>query len=246
MTIYIDLIFIINYIFDFIILIATSIILKRHAKFYKILLGSLVGSITILILFVKLSTFNLILFKVFTSILMVLITFSYTNIKYTLKNLYYLYMISIILGGFITFIKNNINDNISILSSILLSILLVMIYIKQLTNLKINHNKYYKLDIKINSKTISVNSFLDTGNKLKDPYLKLPIILLRENLIKEYKNILYVPYNTISSTGLLKCIKADDLYIDNKKINRKFLIGLTSNINIDGVDAILNERLLEG
>ena len=246
MKIYLDLIIIVNYIFDFIILLTTSLVLKRNIKLNKILLGALFGSLTIVTLFIRMNQFQLFFYKLLVSIIMILITFNYNNIKYTLKNIYYLYLISIILGGFLTFINNNTNVKLNTIMSIVLSIILLFIYFKQTTDLKTNYNKYYKINIYFSDKNYLLNAFLDTGNKLIDPYKKRPIILLKEDKININKNFLYVPYKTISGEGILKCIKADKIYIENIGYKRNFLIGLTDNINIDGVDCILNERLLEG
>lgn len=247
MKVYIDLIILINFIFDFIILISTSLILKRNIKIYKIILGAITGSLTILILFIRMSQIQLLIFKFIVSILMILVTFKYKNIKYFFKNLYHLYLISIILGGFLTFIDNlNLSINRNIILSIILVILLVISYIKQIKELKTNYNKYYKIDIYLNNKSITLNAFLDTGNKLIDPYKGYPIIIVNEDKIKEEYNYIYVPYNTISSSGILKCIKPKKIYIENVGYKNKFLVGLIKNINIDGVDCILNEKLLEG
>ena len=156
-------------------------------------------------------------------------------------------MISIILGGFLTFIDNLNIINKNIILSIILVILIIISYIKQMKELKTNYNKYYKIDIYLNNnESITLNAFLDTGNKLIDPYKGYPIILIKENIIKEKNKYIYVPYNTISSDGLLKCIKVKKMYIEKIGYRNKFLIGLTKNINIDGVDCILNEKLLEG
>ena len=247
MKVYIDLIILINFIFDFIILISTSLILKRNIKISRIILGAISGNLTILILFIRMNNILLLIYKFIVSIIMILVTFKYNNIKFFLKNLYHLYLISIILGGFLTFIDNLNIINKNIILSIILVILLIISYIKQMKELKTNYNKYYKIDIYLNNnESITLNAFLDTGNKLIDPYKGYPIILIKENIIKEKNKYIYVPYNTISSDGLLKCIKVKKMYIEKIGYRNKFLIGLTKNINIDGVDCILNEKLLEG
>ena len=201
---------------------------------------------------------ELFLYKLIVSIFMIIISFGYKNIKYTFKNIYYMYLISMILGGFLTFINNslsNINEGllfinsnikINIIISIILSIFLLISYIKNIKELKTNYNKYYKIDIYFNKNKISLNGFLDTGNKLIDPYKGWPIILVDKDKININKNYIFVPYNTISSHDLLKCIKVDKIYIEKIGIRKKLLLGLTDNINIDGVDCILNEKLLEG
>ncbi len=93
-----------------------------------------------------------------------------------------------------------------------------------------------------------MNAFLDTGNKLIDPYKKRPIILVKEEKIDNIESMktILVPYSTVSDSGVLKCIIPSKIYIDGIEYKKKFLVGITKNINIDGVDCILNEKLLEG
>lgn len=258
MKVYLDIIFLSNIIFDFIILLSTSIILKRKVNIFRIIIATLFGSLTLLILFIRMNQLELFLFKIIVSIFMIIISFGFKNIKYFIKNIYYMYLISMILGGFLTFVNNtlsnynngflflNSNTKINLLLAFFLSFVLLLSYLKNIKELKTNYNKYYKIDIYFNKNKLSLNAFLDTGNKLVDPYKKRPIILVNEKLINNKYNYLLVPYNTISSNSLLKCIKAEKIYIDKIGYRKKFLIGLTNSINIDGVDCILNEKLMEG
>ena len=243
MRIYLDIYFLINYLFDFISLLTVSIILKRRIKLYRIILGSLIGSISIITLFIRMNSFGLLILKILLSIFIILITFNYKDKKYFFNNIYYFYIIEIILGGFIFLLKNNISNN-NILY-ILLGILFIIIFIKHITNLKNNYNKYLNIKININNKEYIFNAFLDTGNKLIDPILKLPVIIVNKDLFNINGNYL-VPYKTIDKESILECIKVNNLYINNKFVNKKFLLGLSNNINIDGVDCIFNERLMEG
>lgn len=256
MKIYIDLVFIINYIFDFIVLLSTSIILKRRNNIFRIILGSLFGSLTIFILFIRFNTISLFLYKIIISIIMVIITFGFKDIKYFFNNIYYLYMISIILGGIIYFYNNQIKSNQGLLFissykynlffGIILSIVGIYIYIKNIKILKNNYNKYLKVILYINKREITLNAFLDTGNKLIDPYTFKPIILVNRELINNNNKVLLVPYKTCNNNGLLECIKIDKIYIDGYGFRKNCLIGLTDPIKIDDIDCILNERILEG
>ena len=256
MKVYLDIIFIMNYLFDFILLLSTSIILKRNVKIIIIFLGALFGSISIFILFIRLNNIGLLLFKTIISITMTLITFKFNNIKSFIKNIYYIYLISIILGGLLYFF-NNMFSNVdglvfynsyktNIILGIFLSIVGMIIYIKSIKDLKINYNRYKKVIIYFSDYKINVNAFVDTGNKLIDPYTFKPIILVDDNLIKTVKYPIYVPYKTCNGEGLLKCTKANKIYIDGIGYKNNFLVGLTDSIKIDGISCLLNELLMEG
>lgn len=256
MRVYIDLVLLINFIFDFIVLLGTSIILKRRVKLYKIIIGCLVGTLSMLVLFIRFNTFSLFLFKIIISSLMLITTFNYRDIRFFLKNTYYFYMISIILGGLIYFFNNQfmVASNMMFTScyryniyfGIVISVIGIIIYLRNIKDLKLNYNKYLKAIIYFKNYEIEVNAFMDTGNKLKDPYLFRPIILVKEDIIRDKSGVLFVPYNTCSSSGILECIRAEKIYIDGYGYKKNFLVGLSNNINLDGINCILNERLLEG
>ena len=82
MRIYIDLFFLLNIIMDYIIVLGVSIILKRRTTKLRILLSSLLGGLSSLLM---LTSINRILLEVITIILISIIAFNYKNIKYTIK-----------------------------------------------------------------------------------------------------------------------------------------------------------------
>jgi len=257
-TIYIDLILFLNFCIDFILLLIVNIVLKRYKSLTRIIIGAFIGSLSVILLFFNMNSFELFIYKIVLGILMVLISYGYKNIKYTLKNFLYLYMVSIILGGFmyylnvtfsykregIIFIFKGLSINVVII--FVISPIILYLYLKQMREQKNNYNNYHKVEIYIKDKVISCIGFIDTGNKLVDPYMNRPIILIPKNKINNVENKILVPYMTIDNSSLLECIKVDNVIIDNKNYKGKLLVGLIDKkINIDGVDCILNYKLME-
>lgn len=259
MKIYLDLVLLLNFTFDFLLLMSVSLLLRRNVKIVRILLGALLGSFSIFFLFIKITSLQLFLLKLMVSILMVIITFNYRDLKYTLRNLLYLYMASIVLGGFLYFLniefsyKNNglvfYHNGLSInfVFLIIFSPIILYIYIRQGIKLKNNYSNYYQVDICLNGKIIKCNGYLDTGNNLVDPIKKRPIILVNKNKIKINDNYILVPYQSSSNHSVLKCIKVDYINIKKLGIKKNVLVGIMEDkINIDGIDCLLNNKLLEG
>lgn len=261
MKIYLDLVLILNFAFDFLLLLSVSLILKRNVSINRILIGSFIGGLSIFSLFIKINSLELFLIKFIISIVMIIISFGYKNLKYSLKNLVFLYLSSIILGGFLYFLniqfsyKNNglvfYHNGLSInfIILIIFSPIIIYIYIRQCKTLKTSYANYYKADLLIGKHKLKLNAYLDTGNTLTDPYKHRPIILIdkKELLfdINEFKMVL-VPFNTVSGKGLLKCIKATQIDIEGVGIKKNFLVGvMEEKINIDGVNCIINTKLLE-
>ena len=79
MKVYLDLVFFINFFFDFIILFATKIALKEVVPFWRLILGSLAASSSIFLLFLSLTNLELFLLKVLIIIVIILNTFGMRN-----------------------------------------------------------------------------------------------------------------------------------------------------------------------
>lgn len=263
MKIYIDLVLFINFGFDLLLLFSVAILLRRQTSLRRLLLGALVGAVTILAMFIKISSFELFLLKIVISLLMVVITFGYRDYKYFLNNLFYLYTASIILGGFLyclsqqfsyknsglVFYYNGLSVNFIVL--MVMSPVIIYAYVRQGLMLRNNYSNYYNIDIYLrNGSVIEAVAFMDTGNKLLDPYMHRPIILLDKNLLDfDYNdsNILLVPYDSLNNHGLLKCIIPSKIFIQGVGFRSNFLVGISNEkINLEGVDCILNQKLLEG
>lgn len=246
MKIYIDLFFLFNVIMDFIIITGVGIILKRRSNYIRILLSSLVGGVISLCLFTNI---NNILVDIIGIMIIVFISYGYKNIRYYINNIIYAYIISILIGGVIYLFQVKVTSDsiISYLIIIVIAIEVLVLYIKEMKKVKDNYNNYYKVDIYFKDKEkISVVGFLDTGNNLYDPYKKRPIILLDNKYIRE-DNYILVPYHTLSGDGLLKCIKADIIFIEGIGYKGNVLVGFSDKTNvIEGADVILHKDLMKG
>lgn len=246
MRIYIDLFFLFNTVMDIIIITSVSILLKRNTTYKRILISSLLGGLSSLMLF---TSINRLLLELITIILMITIAFKYKNIRYFLTNILYTYILSILLGGLIYLFNSKVTLNIYLnyLVIIILSIEVMTLYIKENKKIKNTYNNYYKVDIYFKDKEkISLIGFLDTGNNLYDPYKKRPIILVDKKYQKEDKFIL-VPYHTINGEGLLKCIKPEKVYIEKIGYKTNLLVAFSSSPStINGVEVLLHKDLMKG
>ena len=134
MKIYIDLFFLLNIIMDAIVITSVSILLKRRTTTPRIVVSSIIGGIISLLLFTSL---NKILIEVTSVLIMVLIAFKYVDIRYTLKNIFYMYTTGIFLAGFIYLINVNLiptinNYLLNVIILIIISPIITVIYIKSI------------------------------------------------------------------------------------------------------------------
>ena len=261
MKVYVDLILILNFIIDFLILITISIILRRNAKLKRILLSTLVGTLSILVLFFNMNNFVLFIFKLALSILLVLIAFGYKDIKYFFNNILYFYTTSILLGGFLyylniqigykkiglTFINNNIKLNFLVV--VIFSPFILYIYIRQIKELKLFYSNRKKVNVYLDDMIIELNGYVDTGNTLIEPYSGKYVIIAHNKKIDDYSkvnNYILVPYKTLNYEGIIKCIVPKCVYIDGVGLKYDVVVGISeSKIKMDGIDCLLN-ILMEG
>ena len=248
MKIYIDLLFILNFIYDFLLLLTVSITLKRNISLRRIICGALIGAISTFIILIPINKYLLFVLKIFTSLVMIIVTYKFKDIKYFFNNIIYLYMCSVILAGFLYFLKLEFN-NMCYLISLSIAPVILYLYIKEQKELKKIVNYYKKVIITLkNNKILELNGFIDSGNKLKDPITNKYIILVNKKIIKGIYNIrspMYVPIKTVNKNSLLECIPVNKIEIDNKIYNN-YLLGLSDTfIGFDGVECLLNYHLLE-
>jgi len=260
MTIYVDLIAILNFAIDFLLLMTVNLTLKRNTSIKRMLLGSLIGSLTLIFLFLPISSILLFFFKIVTSFLICITTFQFKDLRFTLQNMIYFYMTGTILGGFLYYLNLEFSYkhegivffhhglSVNFLFLIIISPIILYIYIRSQKKLKTQYAHYYTLKVTFkNNHQIMLNAFLDTGNKLTDPITKKAIILVEKDSLKEVKirSPIYVPYHSLNNHGLLKCIAPKSVEI--KGIGSKnYLIGISEDrFHIDGINCILNSKCLE-
>lgn len=261
MKLYLDVLFLLNMGFDFLLLITVSYILHRQASIKRLLLGSFFGGSTIFLLFFPLTNITLFLFKFIVSVFMILLTFSYRDFRYTMKNLGYLYMTSIVLGGFMYFLNTEFSYkqeglvfyyeglSINFIVLIIASPIILYLYVRQLRWLKQNQNYYHSVEVRFDHHIIKGVGFVDTGSNITDPYLKRPVLVLDKRKfiydLNRFKMVL-IPITTATGTTLMKCFTPSEVTIDEQPLKKSVLIGfLDEKLLLDGVDIILSLKIME-
>lgn len=241
MIIYIDVIFFLNVLLDFILLMGVSVILTRNTKLRRLLIGSIIGGASTFLLFIKVNVVISLALKIILGLLMVIITFGYRDIKYTMNNMFYLLTTSFSIGGVMYLLMDKPYYNYLVL--IMGFIVVLFIYIKQIKKYQNTYTNYYKVEIIIKNKKYLLTGFLDTGNKLYDNYKNRPIVIIDKKINYNLDDIIYVPYVSLNNSSVLKCLKTDKIIINNN-VFKNYLVGLSNRkINIDGINCILHSKM---
>jgi len=218
MTIYGDITFFINFFFDYFSLWLTSVILKVQITRWRIILASLIGTIYALIYLLPFPFLKYFLFKIFVSILMLLITFSIQPLNKLIKIIVYFYIINFILGGGTLALQYFVNQHFLTLKKGSLAItyvsplylitlgggfILTIVLTKKFWHLlrfdKEIEKHLYVTTIVIDGHEIILNGLVDTGNSLKDPITGIPVIVV------SIDNLSFLP------TAIKKIVENDNL-----------------------------------
>ena len=254
MKVYLDLVFFINFFFDFFILLATKVVLKEVVPLWRIFLGSLVASCSIFLLFLSLSNLGLFLVKIIISVVIVLVTFGRSNF---LSDIIYFYLISMILGGFlylfdisftyqnkgVVFFGNGLGLNLVVI--VILAPIFLFFYSKQYQKDKVKMSITHSVEIYVGHKVYYLKGMLDTGNQLKDPCTGKSVILINSTVGIPMPRYFYVPYKALNTEGVIPCCKVERVIVDDHVFS-KCLIGISKDrFSLGGVDCILPNQFKE-
>lgn len=205
MTVYLDIILIENLCMNYIILLATGLIVKNKINGLRILLSSLLGSIYAVSSYVtNLEIYSTIIMKIILSITMIYLAFNPKNLKQMLKQLVIFYLTSFAFGGcafaLLYFIRPQdilMKDGvyigtyplkIAILGGIV-GFVVINISFKIIKGRINKKSMFCDVEIYLKDKVSEVHALIDTGNLLKEPITGNSVIVVEKeklyNLIPE-------------------------------------------------------------
>lgn len=201
MTIYIDVVLIENLMMNFIILLATGLILKEKIKTIRLLLSSLVGAIYSVVSYMSiLEIYSSMILKIILSIVIIYIAFNPQTMKKMWKDLLIFYLTSFVFGGaafaliYIVkpqdiLMKNGLFLGTYPLKTILLGAIIAFgISMTAFTVVRTKITKkdmFCEIEIELNERKIKTTAMIDTGNLLKEPITNTPVIVVEHTLLYE-------------------------------------------------------------
>lgn len=239
MTVYIDIILIENICMNYIILLATGLILKNKINNIRIFLSSLLGSIYAVCSYItKLEIYSTIIMKIILSIAMIYLAFKPKNIKQMLKQLVIFYLTSFAFGGcafallyFVRpqdiLIKNGVYIGtyplkIAILGGIV-GFIIINISFKIIKNRINKKNMFCDIEIQIENKIANVHALVDTGNLLKEPITGNSVIV-----VEKEKLYSIIPNEILDNIEKIMYGGNNLENVDNKYISKLRLIPFSS------------------
>lgn len=203
-VVYLDIVLLLNFIFNFILLSLTAWILKRSVSKWRIFLGTIVATSFILVqLFLPYAFVHSATINIFLSFVIVFTTFGK---KHLLKNVLYFYFISFIIGGgtialhsifeqvllaksFMFVVDNGQGSKTSLVLLLASSFILFFFTKKQLnehTRDQYMYKQRYDISIKLNGQEKKTIGHVDSGNHLIDTLSGKPVIVCDEAYLQQF------------------------------------------------------------
>ncbi|ASN05846.1 sigma-E processing peptidase SpoIIGA [Virgibacillus necropolis] len=208
MTIYVDVIWMLNFLFDMMLIMLTLILAKESTSKKRIILGSFVASIIVPIsIYFPDSFITSIVGKFMYSLLIILCVCHYRSMYQLFRLLFLFYFVTFTIGGglialhfmldspfgvsangILTFNKGY-GDPISWIF-VVVGFPIIWHFTKRSMDKhaieKIRYDQLCPITLQINDKSLSTTGYIDSGNQLVDPLTKSPVVICDEPFLKQY------------------------------------------------------------
>lgn len=207
MYLYLDLILLLNFFIDYLLLWMTAFFRKIEVKKGRLALASIIGSLYVLFLFSPLlQSFYTFFSKMILSLLIVWIAFGYGHIQKFLATFFMFYFVSFVTGGgmlaahFLLQSSHEVTQGVLATHStgfgdkiswwfVLIGFPIMYWFSKsrwrqiETTKGKVHH--FVSIRIYMKGHLISCKGLIDTGNQLYEPLTKTPVMILEAICLKE-------------------------------------------------------------
>ncbi|MBQ7760713.1 MAG: sigma-E processing peptidase SpoIIGA [Clostridia bacterium] len=240
-TLYVDVLFAINFSMDFVSLFLCGKLLHKRIPKLRLIVASVVGGLYgVLSLLLNVSLVVEIIICVAVSLIMCTIVFFEKNIRAVSVSIIVFWIISSLLGGVMSFLYTLANKLLAeyinsytyevvysgarffVIASV--TILITSFFCRIFFNNK--DKKTVKIIVIYKNKEFALNGLCDSGNMLRDPLSNKCVILvcfectLAKEIIKEEEiHKRFIPYTDISGSGILKGVIPTKIIIENKEVS---------------------------
>lgn len=202
MTVYLDLIWLLNAGIDYLLLAGTAMLLKRRFQHIRMIIGALFASLIVFFMFTPYAAlFMNPVIKLIYSGAIVFIAFGYKRFSYFLKSLATFYFITFVTGGGLFAMHYFFQTEADILAHlpgyglggsaiswlfVLIGFPVVFLFSKQQVYSfqlrKMKADQLAEVEIWIAGEHFLMWGLVDTGNQLKDPITKMPVMVAEASM----------------------------------------------------------------
>ncbi|HAN10155.1 MAG TPA: hypothetical protein DCP90_06045 [Clostridiales bacterium] len=243
-NLYIDVIFAVNFVMNFIIFFATKKLLRLNTTHIRMCVASFIASITycVAIVYFEFNTVNKIILSGLIFIIPIIVGFRPKSIVELFKIIISVYIVSTFVGGvtFATMYYINTNSYIQnfiyvatnkiTIKLLIFSVIFSYLLIKAssvILNQYFTKSKIYIVQILKNKNVVTLKGIIDTGNSLYEPKSFKPVLvseyeILKDMLQKDFDDDVdtyNIPYKSVGeANGKLTGVMFDKVVILNNKL----------------------------
>ncbi|MCM1226604.1 MAG: sigma-E processing peptidase SpoIIGA [Clostridium sp.] len=271
MTIYIDVLIILNLYVNFFLLKATARLTHTPLKTARCVISSVIGSLFSLCIFLpKMNFIVQLLIKLAASAAITSSCFGIRDIIRTAKLMLCFYVVNFIFGGIIMLFYFTFKPeamavgntyfyiDFSLLSLAVFTAIsyFAVTMFRKLLDRGRDTDRKYTVKIRKNGISVSVPAISDTGNSLVDMFTGKPVIICRQTelydiigdcgaeklLLKASARL--IPYSTIGNSGMIAVFDPDEVIICDIETGREKRVDAVIGVNPKDVPAIFNPKLI--
>lgn len=271
MVIYADVMFFINLIFDYLALIILGRMMKLRVKQWRIAVSGALGALGTVILFCM--DISHVFFKLLLAFVMIVCAYDFSGRRtVSVFTAFLLIMaavsgivtaaVSVISTGTDSVIKNGIvyfDISPTLLFIILLAAYPIICILSKGMRERRNRTVYLT-EIERFGKKVSLMALFDSGNKLKEPMTKRPVVVACWDAVRglfdtdeEFETVVgksdeyrlwVIPYHALGNRdGIIFAFLADRIQVD-KRVTERVFIAITDQKFSDEYQALLNADLI--
>lgn len=256
---------------------ASAKISHTPLKIKRCIAASVMGGLfSLLILVPDISWIVNILLKLIVSVIIISAAFGIKKgLKYTVKLVLCFYAINFIFAGimlslryafslsFMKFSNSYFYMDFSLLSLVIFTIIsyAAVCAVRYIIDRNSVSEGIYKVIIRHNGKTVSIDGIADTGNSLSDSFSGKPVIICGRNEIEKiieipeislvsgdysiFRNFKIIPYSTIGESGVIPVFAPDEVLIKEEKSNKIMQTDALIGISNKNIKAVFNPGILK-
>lgn len=224
---YIDILFVVNFMMDYLLLLLVRRMLKCSATHGNICLGAATGSILtciVIALPISYAFLKFLLFHVVVNTCMIYVGLRIKTIRSLIKAWILLYAGGFLLGGILESMQQYVTIG-SLFLVVAIGGYYMALGIWNFISYIQRWNRYRcEVDLYLGEKRYKVQGIIDTGNHLRDPFTDQPVSVLDHRTAKQFfeneevKEIRYIPYQSIGKqNGVLPAFQIDKMCVHREE-----------------------------
>lgn len=199
-AVYVDMLFLINLLMDFVVLWAAARLAQIRVSFWRLVGGAVIGAFySVLVLLPDLQVMSRMEMKFFISILMAMVAYLPLSWKKFGQVVLYFYLVAFTMGGAVlgfvylmgssslTGMMNNLPLHyLWLLIALVTAVALGKYGIAYVKRSLLQDLLKVPIEIRVQGQQLNVTGLVDTGNQLVDPLTGSPVVIVEYSILKPY------------------------------------------------------------